>query len=369
MSSYLLVGSKMDYNIMNYKLMRARKYYDAVKTNKSFLNAPLGLKIKIITNILRFFGIQSKKPLTIKNKPVTAQIEPTSECNLRCKMCIRETTGIPIGRMSFEDFKKILDKLDSLYKIGLSGQGELFMHPELFKMIDYSNKRGILVNLNSNGTLITKSIIEKICKTDIGEIGISVDSPKKEEYEEIRVGARYNRLLENIKNLTTALKKNNRKTIVTMTPIIFKNNIKDLPEFVDLAKKVGIKKISFQTLQTKENYLTNYGKDMKSQIITKDIEKLKKKMKEAKELGEKYGITIIFDEDESPGCIWPWRGIYIMWNGDVTACCKVVEAKNTLGNILKQDFWEVWNGEKYQELRRLLKERKTPSYCKGCNRV
>lgn len=360
----------MEDKAIGYRSMRFRKYYDAFRTNRSLSKTNLKQKKKIILNILRFLMIQSKKPLIIKNKPVTAQIEPTSECNLRCKMCIRDKVNVPIGRMSFEEFKIILDKMDSLYKIGLSGQGELFLNQELFQMIDYANKRGILVNLNSNGTILTDKIINNICKLDIGEIGISVDSTKKTEYEKIRVGANFEKLLENIKKLTDEIDRRSRKTIVTMTPIIFKSNIDELPEFIKLAKKVGIKKVAFQTLQTKENYVGGYGDEMKKEIVTKEKRRLTEKMKEAKSLADEHGITIIFDETESPGCIWPWRGIYVTWNGDVTACCKIIETdKFSLGNIIKQDFWEVWNGKKYQELRRSLKERKSPKECIGCNRV
>jgi len=355
---------------IDYRVMRFKKYYDAIKTNKSFSKTSPIQKYKIMRNVFIFLlNTSSKKPLVIKNKPVTAQIEPTSECNLACRMCIRKKAGVPFGSMSFENFKKILDSLDSLYKLGLSGQGELFLNKELFDMIEYANKRGILVNLNSNGTLLTGDIIDKICKADIGEIGISVDSTNKERYEKIRIGANHEKLLDNIKNLVEALKKNKKSTIVTITPIIFKNNIDELPEFVELANKLGVKKIGFQTLQTKENYIKSYGKDMKAQIV-KEMKKLNEKMAEAKNLAEKYGMTLIFDEEESPGCIWPWRGIYVTWDGDVTACCKIVETNDfSLGNILKQDFWEVWNGEKYKELRKLLRERKSPLSCQGCNRV
>jgi radical SAM protein with 4Fe4S-binding SPASM domain len=133
---------------------------------------------------------------------------------------------------------------------------------------------------------------------------------------------------------------------------------------------LGVDKISFQTLQTKENFINSYDKDMKSQIVTSETGKLKEKMIEAKRLADKYGIILIFDEDESPGCIWPWRGIYITYDGEVTACCKITEPLEFgLGNLLKQDFWEVWNGEKYQKLRNLLRERKSPPECVGCNRV
>jgi len=361
----------MKYNVFDYKSMRAKKYYDAIKTNKSFMKASLKQKYKIFSNVLKYFSIASKKPLIIPNKPVTLQIEPTSLCNLHCDFCIRYAGNVPIGTMSFENFKKILDKLDSLYKIGLSGEGELFLTPEIFDMIKYANKKGMLVHINTNGTLLTKDVIDKLCKLEIGEIGISVDSTDKKKYEKMRKGGNFNQLLINIKNLTDALKENKRDTNVTMCAIIFKKNIDELPKFVELARKLGVDKVAFQTLQTKEDYLQSYGKEVKSQIITGSIKELTEKMKETRELAEKYSITIIFDEEESPGCVWPWRGIYVTWEGEVTPCCKVVEIKKTgsLGNILKQDFWEVWNGEKYQALRKDLRERKTPFVCAGCNRV
>lgn len=360
----------MKYNIFDYKSMRAKKYYDAIRTNKPFMRAPLKQKIKVINNTIAFLKISNKKPLILKNKPVTALIEPTSECNLRCKMCIRDKVGVPIGRMSFENFKKILDKLDSLFKIGISGQGELFLHPQIFDMINYANSKGLSVSINSNGTLLNDEIIENICKSDIGEMGISVDSPNKKRYEKIRIGADFDKLIGDIKKLTSEIERNKRETIIVMTPIIFKDNIDELPEFVELARKIGVKKIAFQTLQTKENYLKNYGKDMKSQVVKDQIDKLTQKMKEAKDLADKYKITIIFDEEESPGCIWPWRGIYVTWNGSVTPCCKILNYNEPyFGNLLKEDFWDVWNGKEYQKARALLRERKTPSYCEGCNRV
>ena len=155
-----------------------------------------------------------------------------------------------------------------------------------------------------------------------------------------------------------------------MASIIFKNNIGELPKFIRLAKKLGINKVAFQTLQTKENFLKAYDSKMKKELVGKNIANLKRKMKEAKRLADKYGITVIFDETESPGCIWPWRGIYITWEGYITACCKIVNYKKfEMGNILKQDFWEIWNGKRYQRFRSLLRGRKAPGGCAGCNRV
>jgi radical SAM protein with 4Fe4S-binding SPASM domain len=348
--------------------MKLKKYYDFLKSNNSFLKTKSNQKLKILLNITKY--LKSKKKLIVRNKPIIAQIEPTSHCNLKCEMCIREKIDVPIGTMTFKDFEKILEELDSLSKIHLSGQGEPLLNKELFDMIKYANNRGITIFFTTNGTMLTKEIINKICKVDIGEIGISIDSTIRKKYERIRKGANFNKVKINIKNLVLELKKNKKKTIVSTSAVILKDNLNEMPEFINLANSLGIKKVGFQTVQEKKDYLDKYNPRTKTQVVSNFNGKLKEKIKEAKKIAKKYNITIIFDEEESVGCIWPWRSIYITWNGNITPCCKILDYKKPyFGNILKKDFWEIWNGKEYQLTRKLLRKRKAPLECKGCNMV
>ena len=350
--------------------MRFRKYYDAVQSNGAFFKAGWRRRWRILINIFRYLVTSLNKPEIIKNKPVVAQIEPTSECNLNCEMCIRDKVGVPIGTMSFENFKRILDKLDSLFKLHLSGQGEPFINPEIFEMIDYANNRGVSVFFTSNGTLLTPSVIEKICNVEIGEIGISIDSVKKEEYEKIRRGANFEKVVNNVRNLVKELKRNNKKTIVSIAAVLLKRNIDEIDDFVELACRVGVSKVGFQTIQEKNDYLDKYDKRVKEQAVFSFDKSLNQKILGAKKRAKKKGVTLIFDEEKSEGCIWPWRSIYITWDGYVTPCCKILDyRKPYFGNILKDDFWSVWNGPLYQGFRRLLRERRAPMGCVGCNRV
>lgn len=345
--------------------MRLRKYYDAYRSNKSFLKASLSQKSKIILNILKFLKTNSNKPLIVKNKPVIAQIEPTSLCNLKCKMCVREKTGMVIGSMKFEDFKEILNKLDCLFKLHLSGQGEPFMNPEIFKMIDYANKKGINVFFTTNATLLTKEVIDKISELDIGEIGISIDSTNSKKYESIRKGANLEKVKENIKNLVKKIEEKGKRTIVSTSAVLLKENIEEIPSFIILAKELGIKKVAFQKMQEKRDYLEKYSAYAAGQKI--DCHEIASKINEAKKIANENKISLIFDEEKSTGCIWPWRSIYITWNGNVTPCCKILN--DSLGNILKEDLWSIWNGERYQEYRKMLKERKSPNNCIGCSMI
>lgn len=350
--------------------MRTAKYYDALRTNIPFFETSGRQKFKILLNILKFFRNRGK--IIVKNKPVVAQIEPTSMCNLRCEMCIRDKIGVPIGTMNFEDFKKILEKLDCLFKIHLSGQGEPLLNKDFFKMIEYANQRGILVNTNTNATLLDEEAVQHICNVDIGEIGISLESSREKIYEKIRKGAKWKIVIENIKNLTKMLEEKKKKTIVSFAVTILKENFDEIPKFIELAKEVGIKKVVFQTMQNKEDYKSKYSDKAKKQAVYDLTDKIKEKMEEARELAGKNGIMLIFDEGKrnSVGCVWPWRSIYITWNGNVTACCKILNYRNPyFGNILKDDFWSLWNGKTYQEFRTLLKDRKAPVPCKGCSMV
>ena len=218
--------------------------------------------------------------------------------------------------------------------------------------------------------LMNSEIIRKICKVEIGEIAISIESVNKKKYEKIRKGAKFDILIKNIKNLNRELNKRRKKTIVSFAVTILKQNINEIPDFVKLAKDIGIKKLIVQTIQEKEDYASKYKKETKSQRVSNFEEELKEKIRDAKKIAKEFKINLIFDEEKSKGCIWPWRMIYITWNGYITPCCKILDYRNPLmGNLLKESFWKIWNGKNYQNFRKLLRERKAPKACKGCNMV
>ena len=58
----------------------------------------------------------------------------------------------------------------------------------------------------------------------------------------------------------------------------------------------------------------------------------------------------------------------IDWNGDVFLCPQDWQRRQSMGNIMQQDFFEIWNGPVLSKYRRsLLNGDRTKSPCNKCN--
>jgi hypothetical protein len=84
-------------------------------------------------------------------------IEPTTQCNLECRTCIRNAWSEPQGRMSETTYQRILDGLrafDPVPPVFFGGFGEPLTHPEIFRMVLEAKRLGAVVELITNGTLL-----------------------------------------------------------------------------------------------------------------------------------------------------------------------------------------------------------------------
>ncbi|MHC4439566.1 MAG: SPASM domain-containing protein [Planctomycetota bacterium] len=65
-----------------------------------------------------------------------------------------------------------------------------------------------------------------------------------------------------------------------------------------------------------------------------------------------------------PGeCYEPWQTFMTSLDGSVYTCCRGGEV---MGNLLEQDFQEIWNGEKYRAYRRNINSFRPPQACMDC---
>ena len=96
-----------------------------------------------------------------KRRPFSAwQIELTTRCPLRCKMCIRaESQDWQYQDMSLEDFKRLLPYLKEVETVVLEGWGESLLHKDLPQCIGLIKKERAQVGFVTCGMGLTKNRI------------------------------------------------------------------------------------------------------------------------------------------------------------------------------------------------------------------
>jgi len=331
--------------------------------------------------------------------PIEAVIEPTKLCNLKCDYCRRKEGGSVAQssgskHFTLAEFKYVLDKLRFLRVANWIGDGEPLLNPEFNNLIGEASRRGIKTSFGTNATLVTKADVDFWKKHKVCEVSVSIDSPIPEEYEKMRVGAKFDKVINACKMISDA------GLNLQLQIIAFDETIDSMPMFVDLCEEVGCWRIALprpHLYGTLERYRDSYPKPEKANPVLKIA---KNKMKKAGiRWYEPWAITSYFRR-----CMWPFLSPYIRIGGVIQPCCflsggdrnsryegvdyKVPATSYEMGNILTGDFDKIWYGEEYKKLRRLLIKTEEPvgktitpealvalksisdgrfSYCHGCS--
>ena len=104
-------------------------------------------------------------------------IEPTTKCNLNCKMCFRHTWfDEPFCDLSLEDYRHVLATMPKTVEtIFFGGMGEPLFHKDILTMIRLAAEAGAEVELLTNGTLLTEKMIHGILDAGLTRLWISID--------------------------------------------------------------------------------------------------------------------------------------------------------------------------------------------------
>lgn len=315
--------------------------------------------------------------------PLNIEIEVTTRCNKRCILCEHTHWNEPSVDLSFKEFKKIIDQFPKLRWINLTGEGDAFLNKDYLKMIKYSKSKDVAVYLVDSFDLINKEIAEKLVQSGVDGIYISMDAATKETYEKIKVGCKFERTVENIKNLIK-IKEEMKSPIpeICFRYIITTLNVHEMPKFVELVRSIGSwdsfgdgSKVHFIGLLTFKEIEQYYLPKLPEKIVGETIRKSKE---------DKNNLPVVFphiEPEKFPSinrCL-AWMEPYIMISGGepgyVIPCCAVLMSnkreflrKHSFGNILEEPFKKIWNSERYRRFRQTVNRpnAEVPLLCRGC---
>lgn len=154
------------------------------------------------------------KSLLNKESPISGQWELTFSCNLNCIHCyvVKEKKKRELP------FSQITDILDQLHDAGclrlcLTG-GEPLIRPDFLKIYTYAKKKGFLIDIFTNGTLITSQIADCFREYPPFSIEITLNGITAKTYEAVTgVRGSFQRCMRGIelikeRNLPLAIKAN-----------------------------------------------------------------------------------------------------------------------------------------------------------------
>ncbi len=132
------------------------------------------------------FGQRVAESIGDKRFPYNGSIEVTSRCNLHCSHCyINPVSGAPKeSELNLAETTRILDEIadEGCLWLLLTG-GEPFIRPDFLDIYTYAKKKGFIITLFSNGTLITPRIADYLAEWPPFVVEISLYGCTQETYE------------------------------------------------------------------------------------------------------------------------------------------------------------------------------------------
>ena len=339
-------------------------------------------------------------------------IEPTTKCNLNCKMCFRHTWfDEPMCDLSLEDYCHVLETMPkSVETIFFGGMGEPLFHKDILEMIRLAAETGREVELLTNGTLLTEAMINGIMDAGLTRLWISIDNLETDSSinaHAVRGELEHSghdhsgRVLSNIRTLNKIRQKRISGISLGITFVAMKSNVHqlaNLPFFIaqHLVDEVNVSNISPTDEASQDemlysglvNMYTGPGKG--SVLPTVRLPYFDMNVPEAAEgirsLMRKQNFNLYFNDQpvlrKSGYCKFVREGMaFVRADGKVCPCMALLHNGYTylshvrrkithcsFGNIKEQPLSEIWGSKEYKTFRRKFDDFEFASciYCGHC---
>lgn len=329
-------------------------------------------------------------------------IEPTSDCNLNCKTCVRHSWKEKLGFMQLADYKKLIEELkefDGLEKISFWGIGEPLFHPQIAEMVELASGLGVKTQIITNALLLDQEKAEALLEAGLDSLVVSVDGTSPETMADIRSGAELKTIIENVRGFRSLRDKIQKECEIGIEYVIMKSNVDELKNLRKLAFRMGASFI----------FLTNllpYTEDMSDEIlysfsISRSQPEIRTEHRPEiylpptdlrediiRDLAAVGGKTSSISTTQVP--FNPHRGyckfvedgsIAVNWRGEISPCIALMHSydlyirdrkkhinKYSLGKIAGQTLSEIWHSEEFKNFRKKVKEFPFSdcTQCSGC---
>jgi len=286
-------------------------------------------------------------------------VDPSSVCNITCNYCVQydyktsKKSNFHVSVMSLELAKKIIDDLkefpEPVKVLNFHGFGEPLLNRDLPTIIKYAKDSGTALSIETitNGLLLTPELSDRLIKSGINRINISVQSMTKEGYYDIcGKSINYEEYVNNIRYLH---EHKNDKLII----------------YIKIAD-VGLK-----NEEEKQLFYDTFG-DICDEIMVEKIINVRDDAAANRNIPKNNGKGV-FGQDacERQVCPFLFYRLFICPDGICPLCSADWYRDFVVGDVTKQSVKEIWNGFTLREIQKthLKQERYSLDLCAKCGNV
>ncbi len=288
--------------------------------------------------------------------PLSVYIEPTNICNFKCIFCpesfsdYEERAG-GLFRLSPEDFAHIAEQIKNIGTVETLNfymMGEPLANKHLIEYIESAKCQalGRKLILTSNGSLLNSDKYEKLCKSGLDYLRISIYGPNEAAHAANTGSAiKLARIKENVAGLKAF-----RDSHGYSKPYIYLKMIESrLPAenqaFLDTFRDTGDEVLLEPVMNWNDPEQGNL-----SQVNPTELQQSS------------------YFSHKKEACPFPFYTVVIHSDLRVSACCVDWDKKTLIGDLRTQSLKEIWNGEKLRtlQLRHLEKRRHELEGCRNC---
>ncbi len=253
----------------------------------------------------------------LSEPPISLTAETTTRCPLSCPMCLRRVDHVPPMDMEVEVFQRIWADGDDVCELAyLYGLGEPLCDGEIWKKVQYAHQRGVIVQLSTNAVLLSEEHDQLLLEARPECVIFSVDAADKLLYEQIRKGAQFETVYENIRRFLEKNRTAGNPIFTIIQMVVTDKNRHHVREF------------------------QQFWKAMRPGAIRIKVDEVK---------GQKHRQALMARRR----CPVLWQGpLFVRADGSVLPCCHMI-GEQPLGNIKEQGVRQLWNHHKLVELRHL----------------
>jgi MoaA/NifB/PqqE/SkfB family radical SAM enzyme len=297
--------------------------------------------------------------------PVNLEMILTNRCNYRCRMCYQNDFT---KELDFETILSLRDVLSFVKYVTILG-GEPFVYSRLDDLLRLLSDTDCLVNVCTNGSLLTPERNASIVSGRFNRISISLDAASPKTYKFVRKGD-FTRIIKNVMDLQLQKLKSRSDSPaeIQFNYVLMRENLMELPKLVVLAGDIGVRNIRVNYMHCATEELAKssvFFQQAESDAILVKVEEIARQHGVHLQRPALFSETTVSDAARVR-CDLPWRDFHLFVDGQTSLCCGGNGAMPGMGALPGQTFETLWNGNLARKVRETINTPKELSFCRNC---